>query len=204
MWAVFAVLAIASAVQAQEREQPSEGFEYVTCGSAIKLEHTPTGFRLHSHEVQYGTGSGQQSVTLKNSIDDHNSLWSVLGPVDSTCKRGNKIKCGATIRLKHASTNGYLHSHSQHKSPLSKNQEVTVFQDESNQGDHWKVECDEKYWRREYTTVQFKHVVTRQYLHSTGRHQFGRPIAGQREVSAAAKSGLGNWRAMEGIYIRGD
>jgi len=55
----------------------------VTCGSVIKLSHIPSGscvpatpvlllcqhrrclsgYRLHSHEVKYGSGSGQQSVT---------------------------------------------------------------------------------------------------------------------------------------------
>jgi dolichyl-phosphate-mannose--protein O-mannosyl transferase len=36
---------------------------YVTCGSVIKLQHVATEHRLHSHQVNYGGGSGQQSVT---------------------------------------------------------------------------------------------------------------------------------------------
>ena len=32
----------------------------VTCGSALKLQHVKTNVRLHSHEVNYGSGSGQQ------------------------------------------------------------------------------------------------------------------------------------------------
>ena len=35
----------------------------VTCGSVIKLQHVATEHRLHSHQVNYGGGSGQQSVT---------------------------------------------------------------------------------------------------------------------------------------------
>jgi dolichyl-phosphate-mannose--protein O-mannosyl transferase len=35
----------------------------VTCGSAIKLTHKQTGAKLHSHEVKYGSGSGQQVFT---------------------------------------------------------------------------------------------------------------------------------------------
>lgn len=38
-------------------------FDSVTCGSVIKLTHTQSGFKLHSHEIPYGTGSRQQSVT---------------------------------------------------------------------------------------------------------------------------------------------
>lgn len=42
-----------------------------------------------------------------------------------------------------------------------------------------------------------------QYLHSTGQHQFGRPIQGQREISAYRKSNaLNQWVAMEGLYIK--
>ena len=38
---------------------PAE-LSYVTCGSVIKLQHEDTGFFLHSHEVNYGSGSKQQ------------------------------------------------------------------------------------------------------------------------------------------------
>uniref|UniRef100_V5HAV7 Putative secreted stromal cell-derived factor 2 n=1 Tax=Ixodes ricinus TaxID=34613 RepID=V5HAV7_IXORI len=36
---------------------------YVTCGSVLKLQNTEHGVRLHSHDIKYGSGSGQQSVT---------------------------------------------------------------------------------------------------------------------------------------------
>ena len=39
------------------------GNEIVTCTSIIKLQNIQRGVRLHSHEVKYGSGSGQQSVT---------------------------------------------------------------------------------------------------------------------------------------------
>ena len=35
-------------------------YEYVTCGSALKLLNTGHNVRLHSHDVKYGSGSGQQ------------------------------------------------------------------------------------------------------------------------------------------------
>jgi dolichyl-phosphate-mannose--protein O-mannosyl transferase len=38
-------------------------YERVSCGSGIKLSHVPSGYRLHSHGINYGSGSGQQSVT---------------------------------------------------------------------------------------------------------------------------------------------
>jgi hypothetical protein len=44
-------------VEAGER---SQDHLKVTCGSAIKLTHTQTGYKLHSHDIKYGSGSGQQ------------------------------------------------------------------------------------------------------------------------------------------------
>lgn len=35
-------------------------FKYVTCGSVLKLLNPKHNVRLHSHEVKYGSGSGQQ------------------------------------------------------------------------------------------------------------------------------------------------
>ena len=35
-------------------------FKYVTCGSVLKLKNPRQDIRLHSHDVKYGSGSGQQ------------------------------------------------------------------------------------------------------------------------------------------------
>ena len=40
--------------------------------------HERTKFRLHSHDVPYGSGSGQQSVTGFPNVDDANSYWVIL------------------------------------------------------------------------------------------------------------------------------
>jgi len=37
-----------------------DDFKYVTCGSVVKLLNNQHNVRLHSHEVKYGSGSGQQ------------------------------------------------------------------------------------------------------------------------------------------------
>ena len=37
--------------------------------------HEKTKYRLHSHDVPYGSGSGQQSVTGFPNVDDANSYW---------------------------------------------------------------------------------------------------------------------------------
>lgn len=75
----------------------------VTCGSGIKLTHVSTGFKLHSHEVKYGSGSGQQvcshssfpiltdekSITAFPNADDPNSLFMIYeGFKHKPCSRG--------------------------------------------------------------------------------------------------------------------
>lgn len=52
----------------------------MTCGSVIKVQHSATGALLHSHDITYGSGSGQQSVTGFAGGDDANSYWIVRGP----------------------------------------------------------------------------------------------------------------------------
>lgn len=47
----------------------------ITYGTTLKLMHERTKFRLHSHNVPYGSGSGQQSVTGFPNVDDSNSYW---------------------------------------------------------------------------------------------------------------------------------
>ena len=41
-------------------------YDYVTCGSVLKLWNTANGVRLHSHDVKYGSGSGQQVRALRS------------------------------------------------------------------------------------------------------------------------------------------
>lgn len=62
--------------------------EFVTCGTILKLMNTELRLRLHSHDVKYGSGSGQQSVTAVDLSDDHNSHWLVKATQAESCKRG--------------------------------------------------------------------------------------------------------------------
>lgn len=103
------------------------GNELVTCTSVIKLQNIQRGIRLHSHEVKYGSGSGQQSVTGVSNGDDVNSYWVIMsGSNKPQCERGAEIKCGDTIRLKHFTTNKNLHSHN-FAAPMTNNHlEVSV------------------------------------------------------------------------------
>ena len=75
-------------------------YDFVTWTSTVKFLNLNSNVRLHSHDVKYGTGSGQQvknifslsnswnlnsihihyfiqSVTAVKSADDHNSYWQI-------------------------------------------------------------------------------------------------------------------------------
>ena len=61
--------------------------QWVTCGSIITLINSETGLRLHSHDVSYGTGSGQQSVTCFDGQSDSNNYWIVRAQHGDYCNR---------------------------------------------------------------------------------------------------------------------
>jgi hypothetical protein len=56
--------------------------------SVSSLQHKASAHRLHSHEVKYGSGSGQQSVTGFKGTEDINSFWVVRGPNGAHCRQG--------------------------------------------------------------------------------------------------------------------
>lgn len=175
---------------------------YVTCGSLVKLMNTRHSVRLHSHDVKYGSGSGQQSVTGVDLADDANSYWRIRGKPDEPCQRGVPIQCGQAIRITHMKTGRNLHSH-HFTSPLSSNQEVSAF-GEDGEGDSldvWIVQCSATFWERD-DAVRFKHAGTEVFLSVTGE-QYGHPIRGQREVHGMPSPNHHNyWKVMEGVFIQ--
>lgn len=180
----------------------SELYPYVTCGSVIKLMNNNINVRLHSHEVKYGSGSGQQSVTAIEQTDDVNSHWVVKGKGGKICNRGEPVACGTTIRLEHLATKKNLHSH-HFPSPLSSNQEVSAFGDsgEGDTGDNWVVVCSSDYWERG-GTIRLKHGDTDMFMSMSG-HSYGRPISGQKEICAISYSDSNcYWKAAEGIFVK--
>ncbi|KAH0990350.1 hypothetical protein GBA52_001833 [Prunus armeniaca] len=180
----------------------SEGVE-VTYGTVLKLMHEKTKFRLHSHDVPYGSGSGQQSVTGFPNVDDANSYWIVRPELETAAKQGDSIPSGTIIRLQHMKTRKWLHSHL-HASPITGNQEVSCFggESESDTGDHWRVmiEGSGKTWKQDQR-VRIQHVDTGVYLHSHDK-KYTRIAGGQQEVCAVREKRADNvWLAAEGVYL---
>ncbi|KRZ24692.1 Stromal cell-derived factor 2 [Trichinella pseudospiralis] len=177
--------------------------DYIGCTSVVKLLNVKIDRRLHSHDVRYGSGSGQQSVTGIADKDDKGSYWVVLAAHDNICQRGQPIACNSVIRLQHSSTGCLLHSHSAFACPFSGNQEVSCFGKNGigDEGDNWIVLCDKKYWEKG-DEVHFKHLQTDHYLGMSSR-KYDRPIVGQNEVCAFRSDSFPTtWKAVEGIYMK--
>lgn len=193
-------LLLALSVRSGGASKASAGL--VTCGSVLKLLNTHHKVRLHSHDIKYGSGSGQQSVTGVEESDDANSYWRIRGGSEGGCPRGLPVRCGQAVRLTHVLTGKNLHTH-HFPSPLSNNQEVSAF-GEDGEGDDldlWTVRCSGQHWERE-ASVRFQHVGTSVFLSVTGE-QYGNPIRGQHEVHGMPSANAHNtWKAMEGIFIK--
>ncbi|XP_024986355.1 stromal cell-derived factor 2-like protein [Cynara cardunculus var. scolymus] len=180
----------------------SEGVE-ITYGSVLKLMHEKTRFRLHSHDVPYGSGSGQQSVTGFPNVDDANSYWIVRPMPETSAKQGDGIKSGTIIRLQHMKTRRWLHSHL-HASPISGNLEVSCFGDDGNSdtGDYWRLEIEGsgKTWRQDQR-IRLRHVDTSGYLHSHDK-KYNRIAGGQQEVCGVREKRADNvWLVVEGVFL---
>ena len=181
----------------------------VTCGSVLKLKNEKSKFLLHSLDVSYGSGSGQQAVIGTPTEDSAESMWLIRGPVVKPgnkavhCPQGTPITKNMPIRLQHMGTKRWLHSHL-FSSPLSNQQEVSCFgsDTQSDTGDVWIVEWDgsEKFWEQDMG-VRLKHKDTGAYL-SSSTQKYQRPIAGNTEVYASKKTGKeATFKAGEGVYF---
>eukprot|EP00741_Cyanophora_paradoxa_P019206 tig00000215_g18542.t1 len=211
-----ALLALSAAAFAQDEDDeydPStansqkENFSFITCRSVVKLVHKSSNARLHSHEIPYGSGSRQQSVTGFPDGGDSNSYWVVKGAHGGkSCKSGQPIKLGTKIRLEHLNTKKNLHSHD-YQSPISRNYECSAFGDSGvgDQNDDWIVEAadrsSDQFWKRG-ASIRLRHVVTNYYLMTSSNNKYGNPIAGQQEIAAVPRAtGDTVWSATEGIFI---
>ncbi|OMH84596.1 Stromal cell-derived factor 2 [Zancudomyces culisetae] len=98
----------------------------------------------------------------------------------------------------------FLGSGSDHRSPLSENQEVSGVA-EHEIGNVWKVECSKKdeFWVRD-TPIKLVHKDTGAYLQAIPGKVFGAPIDGNLEVSCSKnpKSSNHEWAVMEGFFFK--
>ena len=126
-----------------------------------------------------------------------------------SCQRGQSLKSGDRVRIQHARSRRWLHSH-EFPSPISRQLEVSAFGGESQSDamDEWLIELDPAsnakagssvFWKRD-GKFSLRHVGTGGYLSSHER-SFGHPIAGQNEVFGRKSGGKDFWKAGEGVFF---
>jgi len=209
---LLVLLVVALPTSGIEIDDDIQEYSHVTCGSVVKLEHVSSGYRLHSHDVKWGSGSKQQSVTCQGNKDDANSLWTIKGGHNTICPQGTPIRNGWKVRLTHQQTGKNLHSHL-HKSPLSQQQELSCYGSNGNgdAGDDWIVEIPEgDGFLRRGQRFRLKHASTNKWLHSHDNVRFNSnncggscPIMGQQEATAFDWGDDHNnwWTTAEGFYF---
>ena len=147
----------------------------VRYGIPIKIRHAATGHTLHSHGINYKTGSYQQEVTCFGSRDD-NDWWVVKSSDSANTSIGVYVPNHSIIRLEHLLTRKNLHSHPGFFSPSSRQGEVTAFGDNGvgDNNDNWKLEIQGENpgeaWRGEHR-FRLIHCITNQALHSHHGHK---------------------------------
>lgn len=159
----------------------------MTCGSTLKLKHSSSSYRLHSHQVAYSRGSGQQSVTAYPNSDDAQSYWVVHGlqvSVQLTQITVQGVLCGqasgCAVVLVRASAPPRMRRHAAHRRapPCAHCQHMhplplacTPFAQDKP--------CVPGSPIRKGSTLRLQHGNTRKWLHS---HQYHSPISGGLEV----------------------
>ncbi|OON14452.1 hypothetical protein X801_09757, partial [Opisthorchis viverrini] len=174
MWSLFQLLVVVAIIAVSDASE-----KQVTCGSVFKLVHPDLGIRLHSHEVQYGSGSGQQSVTGVKDAIDGNSYWQVSFSDEClwTC-----LYVGLCQPFAHEARTPNEVIHLTDYLVPSIHYEIVLERNGSPQCIRGRViKCGQK--------VRLLHVSTRKFLHS---HHFQSPLSGNYEVSAFGEDGVGD------------
>jgi len=138
-------------------------------GSQIKLIHKSTQTHLHSHDFRYSGGSHSQQVTGFEGTDN-NDIWYIYPSLNGgswNSQIGKEVHNLDIIRLRHAPSFKFLHSHEDHKTPSGKLQEVCAFDDEDDNND-WKIiNVDTRKSKFDSgDEIRLEHMKTRRSLYS--------------------------------------
>jgi len=104
----------------------------------IRLKHQESGRYLHSHKKNL-RGPFHEVVVVDHA--DNNNVFTMSDVALSSVRSGegdDTIRYGDTVRLKHADTGYYLHSHGEERQP-GNHYEVTTFAKLPDENDEWIV-----------------------------------------------------------------
>ncbi|KAH0794445.1 Stromal cell-derived factor 2-like protein [Histomonas meleagridis] len=166
--------------------------------SMIKLQHTETDLLLSSIELNYPSGSFQQMTRAIRKPVLAETYWTVFPMSNETeILQGKPIECGSTIRLNHATTKKWLHSH-RVKTPDNKGFEVSCF-DEDDEGNLWYLECNDMWTAG--SAFRLQHVVTDHYLAVDSSSEYPAEQAGEHLVYASKIDEGNEWSIAGAITV---
>lgn len=169
----------------------------------VKLQHDATKLFLSSDgNVNYINGSHQQITygTKKGVLAE--TYWTIY-PIPnetSTVNQGDFIQCGSKIRLNHAASGSWLHSH-QIEGPFGNGYEVSAFNEEDS-GNFWEVECNDLWTAA--TQVHLKHVDTKMYLAGSVKNSYPEEMGFGYEVYLDDVPENNEWHVEGGILVGND
>ena len=114
--------------------------------------------------------------------------------------QGQPVDCGANIRLNHAATGNWLHSHNI-PGHFGQGNEVTCFPG-SDDGDIWTLECGES-WNIG-SAFRLRHMQTGMYLAINSTSELPKEEGGGFEVYASEQDEGNEWSIAGGLFVGED
>ncbi|KAH0791804.1 MIR domain containing protein [Histomonas meleagridis] len=198
MYLLFGLFLFSYSIEEYQGEKSDILISYY---SMIKLQHTETDLLLSSIELNYPAGSFQQMTRAIRKPVLAETYWTVFPMQNETdILQGKPIECGATIRLNHATTKKWLHSH-RVKLPDNKGFEVSCF-DEDDEGNLWYLECNDMWTAG--SAFRLQHVVTEHYLAVDATSEYPPEQAGEHPVYASKVDEGNEWSVAGAITVDED
>jgi dolichyl-phosphate-mannose--protein O-mannosyl transferase len=191
---LFLLFAFSSPFEEFKGEKGQISINYYTM---IKLQDQTTGLYLSSVEFSYQAGSNQQMVRAISKITLAETYWTIWPlPNQTAIPQGLPVECGASIRLQHAVTGRWLHSHSI-PGHFGSGHEVSCFEG-SDSGDFWKVICENS-WNAD-SAIKLLHIDTGFYLSANQTSSHPKEFGGEYEVFASQED-KSSWLIAGGIFV---
>lgn len=189
------ILVFCSSIEEYEGDKSSINVGYF---NMVKLYHPTSELYLSSIEVPYQTGSCQQVARGIGKSTLAETYWTVWPlPDDSENFQGMPVQCGSKIRLQHAATGKWLHSHNI-DGHFGSGHEVSCF-DEDDTGNNWELECNDV-WTAS-SAFRLKHVDTGYYLSANISSEYEKELGGEHEIYCIDDEDGTEWFTGGGIFV---
>jgi dolichyl-phosphate-mannose--protein O-mannosyl transferase len=164
----------------------------------VKLQDRKTHLYLSSVDFSYSNGSHQQmvrAITKGSLAETYWTIWPL--PTQTDIPQGRPVECGGRIRLQHAVTGRWLHSHAI-PGHFGSGYEVSCFEG-SDSGDFWDLECEDTWTLA--SAARFKHTDTGFYLSVNASSVHPKEFGGENEVFGSEEAGESAWILGGGIFV---